>query len=160
LATGNLNTSGNRMTAAGHLHMGSNRAAVLSSDTLRAGSMEMIRASVKSSNLDAAASTGALKMSSSAGTLDLRGMAYQHSKLSAATDLHITALGGDVRLTSVQATADHIKVNATGHTRLSGTTNWGGKWATEVTQSSLNARKSLLLATVGTGKTLDLGRST
>jgi filamentous hemagglutinin len=160
LATGNLNTSGNRMTAAGHLHMGSNRAAVLSSDTLRAGSMEMIGASVTSSNLDAAASTGALKMSSSAGTLDLRGMAYQHSKLSAATDLHITALGGDVRLTSVQATADHIKVNATGHTRLSGTTNWGGKWATEVTQSSLNARKSLLLATVGTGKTLDLGRST
>jgi len=160
LTTGNLNTSRNTMTAAGHLHMGSNRVAESSSDTLRAGSMEMIGASVASSNLDAAASTGALKISSSAGALDLRGLAYQHSKLSAATDLHITALGGDARLTSVQATADHIKVNATGHTRLSGTTNWGGKWATEVTQSSLNARKSLLLATVGTGKTLDLGGST
>jgi filamentous hemagglutinin len=161
LATGNLNTSGNAMTATGHLHMGSNGAAVLSDDTLRAGSMEMIGASVTSSNLDAAASTGALKISSSAGELDLRALAYQYSKLSAATDLHITALGGDARLSSVQATADHIKVNATGHTRLSGTSNGiVGKWAREVAQSSLNARKSLLLATVGTGKTLDLGGST
>jgi filamentous hemagglutinin len=161
LATGNLSTASNSMTAGGHLHLGSSRSAVLANDTLRAGSLEIIGSSVTSNSIDAAASTGALKISSSAGGVDLRGTANQHSRLSAGTDLLITALGGDARLASVQATADHIKVNATGDTRLSGTnqSNWRGKWTTEVMQSSLNARKSLMLSTVGTGKTLDLGRS-
>ncbi len=158
LATGRLSSSSNSMTAVGHLHLGSGQAIDLLSDTLRAGSLEVIGSSVTSNNVDAFASVGALKISSSAGTVDLRGMASRQSTLSAGTDLLITALGGDARLSSLQATADHIKVNATGDTRLRGTTV-GGKWTWETAQSSLNARKSLLLSTVGSGKTLDLGGS-
>ena len=159
LATGSLNSTGNTLSAGGHLHMGSALALSTNNDRLRASSIELIGSSITANSLDANASTGSLKISSTAGEVIVNGTANQASTVAAATDLQITALGGDARLNAVQATADHIKVNATGNTRLASArqTNWG-KYTNEV-KTALNARKSLLVATVGTGKTVDLGNS-
>jgi filamentous hemagglutinin family protein len=160
LATGNLNSSGNSLSAGGHLHMGSALALSTSNDRLRAGSIEMIGSSTTAKSLDAAASSWSLKISSTAGGVDISGTAYQASTLSASTDLQITALGGDARLAAVNATADNVKVNATGNTQLISAIDsaTGGKFTREL-RTALTARKSLSLATVGTGKVLALGTS-
>ena len=160
LSTGSLNSAGNTLSAGGHLHMGSALALSTQSDQLRANSIELIGSSITASSLDAAASAGSLKISSTSGSVDLFGTYDKTGKLAASADLTITALGGDARLTAVQASADHIRVNATGNTQLFSVveSNPTGKYAREL-RTALTARKSLSLATVGTGKVLDLGAS-
>lgn len=159
LATGSLNSSGNTLSAGGHLHMGSALSLSTQNDQLRAGSIELIGSSIAANSLAANASTSSLKISSTAGGVDISGTVYQASKVAAATDLQITALGGDARLTAVQATADNIKVNATGNTQLASSFGFFGKNTYQVT-TALIARKSLLVSTVGIGKTLSLNDST
>ena len=160
LATGSLNSSGNTLSAGGHLHMGSALSLSTQTDQLRAGSIELIGSSIAANSLGANASTGSLKISSTAGGVDISGTAKQASTVAAATDLQITAIGGDARLSAVNATADNIKVNATGNTRLGSAieSTLGGKFTREL-RTALTARKSLSLATVGTGNVLDLGTS-
>ncbi|WP_350297136.1 filamentous hemagglutinin N-terminal domain-containing protein, partial [Limnohabitans sp. Rim8] len=160
LATGSLNSTGNTLSAGGHLHMGSALALSTQTDLLRASSIELIGSSITAVSLNAAASTGSLKVSSTSGSVDIFGTYDQPTKLTAGTNLTITALGGDARLTAVQASADHIRVNATGNTQLFSTveSNPTGKYAREL-RTALTARKSLSLATVGTGKVLHLGTS-
>jgi filamentous hemagglutinin len=162
LASGSLESTSNSYGVEGHLHLGAAQELNSQNDGLDGFSIELIGKSISASGMIAGAQIGSLKISSSAGAVDIRGTSNRLSQLYARDDVEITALGGDARLSALAATSvfGSIRVNASGDTRLSGLDVMPARiYGDSFDWGVLLDANHVSLATVGAGKTLDLGRA-